>query len=72
MSYKMPIAMPMEAMHIVMPIAVISNYLLQRSLIAAATNSRNLYIAVFTYSSNYLSAMPAAVTYSSNYLLYRY
>ena len=41
MSYEMPIAMPMEAMHNVMPIAVISNYLLQQSLIAAATNSSN-------------------------------
>ena len=35
----MPIAMPMEAMHIVMPIAVINNYLLLQSLITAATNS---------------------------------
>ena len=37
----MSIAMPMEAMHIVMPIAVISNNLLQQSLIAAVTSSSN-------------------------------
>ena len=39
----MPRTMPMEAMYIVMPIVIISNYLQQQSL-----------KAVITYSSNYL------------------
>ena len=35
----MPTAMPMEAMHIVMPIAAISNYLQLQLLIAVITHS---------------------------------